>query len=65
MKIAHEILRVRGARELGEVLAAVGLAQNLAALKALADDGRLEQSTVLDAIQKYGIDPDRQDPVTL
>ena len=35
------------------------------ALKALADDGALDQKTVADAIQKYGIDPDRPDPVTL
>jgi pyruvate dehydrogenase E1 component len=35
------------------------------ALKALADDGRLDQKTVVEAIQAYGIDPDRPDPVTL
>ncbi|MDH3431728.1 MAG: pyruvate dehydrogenase (acetyl-transferring), homodimeric type [Gammaproteobacteria bacterium] len=35
------------------------------ALKALADDGVLDQKTVAQAIQKYGIDPDRPDPVTL
>lgn len=35
------------------------------ALKALADDGVLEQKTVTDAIAKYGIDPDKPDPVTL
>lgn len=35
------------------------------ALKALADDGMLDQKTVVKAIQKYGIDPDRADPVTL
>jgi len=38
-KIALKILGVRSARELGEVLAAVGLAQNLAALRALAHEG--------------------------
>jgi len=37
----------------------------IAALKALADDGALDQKTVVEAIQKYGIDPDRPDPVTL
>ncbi|MBT8101138.1 MAG: pyruvate dehydrogenase (acetyl-transferring), homodimeric type, partial [Gammaproteobacteria bacterium] len=37
----------------------------VAALKALADDGVLDQKTVAEAIQKYGIDPDRPDPVTL
>jgi pyruvate dehydrogenase E1 component len=35
------------------------------ALKALADDGVLDQKTVAEAIEKYGIDPDRPDPVTL
>ncbi|MGB5330978.1 MAG: pyruvate dehydrogenase (acetyl-transferring), homodimeric type [Woeseiaceae bacterium] len=35
------------------------------ALKALADDGVLDQRTVVQAIEKYGIDPDRPDPVTL
>ncbi len=38
-KIAVKILGVKTARELGEVLAAVGLAQNLAALRALATEG--------------------------
>jgi hydroxymethylglutaryl-CoA reductase len=38
-KIALKILRVRTASELGEVLAAVGLAQNLGALRALAAEG--------------------------
>jgi pyruvate dehydrogenase E1 component len=37
----------------------------VAALKALADDDVLDQKTVLQAIEKYGIDPDRPDPVTL
>ena len=35
------------------------------ALKALADDGAIDQKTVAQAIEKYGIDPDRPDPVTL
>jgi pyruvate dehydrogenase E1 component len=35
------------------------------ALKALADDGVLDQKTVSEAIEKYDIDPDRPDPVTL
>ena len=38
-KIALKILNVRTANEFGEVLAAVGLAQNLAALRALAHEG--------------------------
>ena len=35
------------------------------ALKALADEGRLDQKTVSQAIEKYGIDPEKPDPVTL
>jgi len=35
------------------------------ALKALADDGVLDRKTVAQAINKYGIDPDRPDPVVL
>ena len=35
------------------------------ALNALADDGALDRKTVSQAIEKYGIDPDRPDPVTL
>lgn len=38
-KIALKILGVQTARELGEVMAAVGLAQNLAALRALVHEG--------------------------
>jgi len=37
----------------------------ITALKALADDSVLDQQTVSQAIEKYGIDPDRKDPVTL
>lgn len=38
-KLSIKILGVKTARELGEVIAAVGLAQNLAALKALVTEG--------------------------
>jgi len=38
-KIAVKILGVKSARELGETIAAVGLCQNLAALRALATEG--------------------------
>jgi hydroxymethylglutaryl-CoA reductase len=38
-KISLKILGVQTAKELGEVMAAVGLAQNLAALRALAAEG--------------------------
>ena len=37
----------------------------VAALKALADDGVVEQAAVSQAIGKYGIDPDKPNPVTL
>ncbi|TFD04075.1 MULTISPECIES: hydroxymethylglutaryl-CoA reductase, degradative [unclassified Cryobacterium] len=39
VRIAHSILRIGSARELAEVMAAAGLAQNLAALKALSTTG--------------------------
>ncbi len=35
------------------------------ALKALADDGMLNPETVASAINKFGLDPDKPDPVTL
>jgi pyruvate dehydrogenase E1 component len=35
------------------------------ALKALADEGKVDNKTVAAAIRKYGIDPDKPDPVTL
>lgn len=38
-KLAHKLLNVDSARELSQVIVAVGLAQNLGALKALATDG--------------------------
>ena len=38
-KIALKILGVKTAKELGEIIAAVGLAQNFAALRALASEG--------------------------
>lgn len=34
-------------------------------LKAMADEGTIDRTTVAQAIEKYGIDPDRPDPVTL
>jgi pyruvate dehydrogenase E1 component len=37
----------------------------VSALKALADEGTLDQKTVAQAIEKYGIDPERPNPVTL
>jgi pyruvate dehydrogenase E1 component len=37
----------------------------VAALKALADEGELERSTVADAIRKYGIDPEKPHPATV
>jgi hydroxymethylglutaryl-CoA reductase len=38
-QVALKILGVQSARELSEVMAAVGLAQNLAAIRALVTDG--------------------------
>ena len=35
------------------------------ALKALADSGDIPVSTVLDAMQRYGIDPEKPDPTTV
>jgi pyruvate dehydrogenase E1 component len=37
----------------------------VAALKALAEEGAIEASVVADAIKKYGIDPNKPNPVTL
>jgi pyruvate dehydrogenase E1 component len=37
----------------------------VAALKALADAGELERSTVAAAVKKYGIDPQKPNPVTV
>jgi pyruvate dehydrogenase E1 component len=37
----------------------------ITALMGLVDDGALDRKTVAEAIEKYGIDPDRPDPVTL
>jgi pyruvate dehydrogenase E1 component len=36
----------------------------LAALKALADQGRIDRGAVIAAVQKLGIDPDKADPLT-
>jgi pyruvate dehydrogenase E1 component len=37
----------------------------IAALKALADDGKLDRATVVAAIEKFGIDPETPNPVTV
>ena len=37
----------------------------LAALKALADEGRLDLGTVRGAIARFGIDPETPNPVTV
>ncbi|MDH3630595.1 MAG: pyruvate dehydrogenase (acetyl-transferring), homodimeric type [Gammaproteobacteria bacterium] len=37
----------------------------VAALKALSDDGELDSKIVQQAIKKYGIDPEKPDPVTV
>ncbi len=35
----------------------------IAALEALATDGNIDRQLVLDAIQRYGIDPEKPNPV--
>jgi pyruvate dehydrogenase E1 component len=37
----------------------------VAALKALSDDGEIESKVVAQAIRKYGIDPEKPDPITV
>ena len=37
----------------------------IAALKALVDDGELDSKVVQQAIKKYGIDPEKPNPVTV
>jgi pyruvate dehydrogenase E1 component len=37
----------------------------LAALRALADDGMLDTATVASAIGRFGIDPEKPNPVTV
>jgi len=37
----------------------------VAALKALADEGRLDLATVKAAIERFGIDPEKPNPVTV
>ncbi len=64
-QVALKILGVRSARELSEVMAAVGLAQNLAALRALATAGiqrghmALHARQVATAAGAQGIEVDR------
>jgi pyruvate dehydrogenase E1 component len=36
----------------------------VAALKSLADEGKLDVATVQSAIERFGIDPDKPNPVT-
>jgi len=35
----------------------------LAALKALADDGSIDRSVLVEAVKKLGIDPDKANPL--
>jgi pyruvate dehydrogenase E1 component len=37
----------------------------LAALKALADEGKLDRATVQSCMTKYNIDPEKPNPVTV
>ena len=37
----------------------------IAALKALADDAKIDMRTVTDAMQSFGIDPDKPNPMSV
>lgn len=37
----------------------------VAALSSLVKDGKIEKSKVVDAMDKYGIDPEKSDPISL
>jgi pyruvate dehydrogenase E1 component len=37
----------------------------IAALKALADDGKIEMQTVTDAMLAFGIDPEKPNPLSV
>ena len=37
----------------------------ITALKALADDGKIDKQTVTDAMQAFGIDPEKPNPVSV
>jgi hydroxymethylglutaryl-CoA reductase len=59
--IMHQILNIESARELGEVMAAVGLAQNFAALRALVTEGIQRGHMTLHArniVMAAGAEPD-------
>ncbi len=63
-RLALDIMGVRSARELAEIIAAVGLAQNLAALRALATEGIQRGHMALHARQiaiAAGAQPDEVD----
>ncbi len=65
-RVALKILGVSSARELAEVMAAVGLAQNLSALRALVGEGIQRGHMALHAHQvalAAGVPPDRVDQV--
>jgi len=65
-QVALKVLGVQSARELAEVLAAVGLAQNLAAIRALAAEGIQRGHMALHARQlaiAAGAPPERVDAV--
>ncbi len=37
----------------------------IAALNALADDGKLDKRTVADAMESFGIDPEKPNPLSV
>lgn len=64
--ISHRLLQVRSARELAEVMGAVGLAQNFSALRALATEGIQQGHMTLHArsvVMSAGVPPEMFDAV--
>lgn len=67
VKIAHEIISVSSAKELAEVMGAVGLAQNFSALRALSTEGVQRGHMTLHArsvVMTAGATPEIFDSVT-
>ena len=54
----------QGTTTLHDLLESDDTAVMLAALKALADAGSINASVVAKAVEKYGIDPNKPNPVT-
>jgi hydroxymethylglutaryl-CoA reductase len=66
VKLALRLMSIDSAGELAELMAAVGLAQNLAALRALVTDGIQKGHMMLhgrSVVQAAGADPDMADDI--